>query len=53
MVDCVLSSVGCSGGQPVYVFDYLSREGAELEADYAYTAGDTKKRGECHTEKSK
>lgn len=51
LVDCASGvgyfNLGCNGGQPDSAFKYMINNGQCSEASYPYTAGTTKKAGNC------
>jgi len=53
LVDCSRLNHACNGGSMVLAFRYFESHDAILEADYPYTSGESKKKGECKYEEKK
>jgi len=48
LADCVTQDYGCNGGDTPTAYQYMEKNGVELEKDYPYRSGTTGWTGRCH-----
>jgi C1A family cysteine protease len=53
ITSCDKTSMGCNGGWTEHAYNYVQRNGLELDADYPYTSGARGVTGDCNAVASK